>query len=109
MGPLRFAARLFPVVILGACSMDDGEQESFDKNVESCLCRTLAFEADSFSGISYPAMIERCNTTVHSANPARYPPTAKSEPRVDALRCPDDVADWREEAQDRADSLLEHP
>ena len=89
--------------------MDNRGQESFDKNVESCICRTLAFEADSFSGLAYPAMIERCNETVHNANPARYPPTARSEPSVDELRCPDDVADWREEAKDRADGLLEHP
>ncbi len=105
----RFAPVLFSLVILGACSMDDGGQESFDKNVESCICRTLAFEADSFSGISYADMIERCNDTVHDANPARYSPTATSAPNVSTLRCPDDVADWREAAQDRADGLLEHP
>ena len=105
----RFASVVFSLVILGACSPDDGGQESFDKNVESCLCRTLAFEAESFSGISYAVMIERCNETVHRANPARYPPAATAVPHVDALRCPEDLADWREAAQDRADDLLEHP
>ncbi len=105
----RFASAILSLVILGACSKDDGGQESFGKNVESCLCRTLAFEAESFSGISYAVMTERCNETVHSANPARYPPGATSAPRVDALRCPDDIADWRESAHDRADDLLEHP
>ena len=111
VGPktLRFALASFYVVTLGACSKDDGGQVSFDKNVESCICRTLAFEADSFSGMSYPVMIERCNETVHSANPARYPPTTTSAPQVEALRCPEDVDDWRAEAQDRADGLLEHP
>ena len=105
----RLIAVIFPLVILGACARDDAGQESFDKNVESCLCRTLAFEAESFSGISYAVMTERCNETVHSANPTRYPPTATSAPSVDTLRCPDDVADWRETAQDRADGLLEQP
>ena len=105
----RFASAICFLAILGACSNDDGGQESFDKNVESCLCRTLAFEAESFFGISYSEMIERCNATVHNANPARYPTAATSAPRIDALRCPDDLADWREAAQDRADELLEHP
>lgn len=105
----RLALAISCLVILGACSMDDGGQESFDKNVESCLCRTLAFEAESFTGISYSAMTERCNETVHGANPARYPPAATSAPSVDTLRCPDDIADWRETALDRADDLLEHP
>ena len=105
----RFVAVVLPLVILGACSKDDGGQESFDKNIESCLCRTLAFEADSFTGISYGAMTERCNETVRRANPARYSPDATSAPRVETLRCPDDVADWRETAQDRANSLMEYP
>ncbi len=105
----RLVAAVLPLVILGACAADDSGQESFDKNVESCLCRTLAFEAESFSGISYGVMTERCNKTVHSANPTRYPSVATSAPRVEALRCPDDVADWREAAQERADALLEHP
>ena len=105
----RFAFALFCLVILGACSMDDGGQESFDRNVESCLCRTLAFEAESFSGIPYSEMTERCNETVHTANPARYPPGTSSAPGVDTLRCPEDLADWREAAQGRADALLEHP
>ena len=105
----RLALAMSCLVFLGACSMDDGGQQSFDKNVESCLCRTLAFEAESFTGISYAAMTERCNETVHGANPARYPPAATSAPSVHSLRCPDDIADWRETALDRADDLLEHP
>ena len=105
----RLVAVILPLVILGACARDDAGQESFDRNVESCLCRTLAFEAESFSGISYTVMTERCNETVHGANPARYPSTATSAPGVESLRCPDDVADWREAAQERADGLLEHP
>ena len=106
---LRFASVLLPLVVLGGCSKDAGGHESFDKNVESCLCRTLAFEADSFSGISYAVMVKRCNETVHRANPARYSADATSAPTIDALRCPDDVADWREAARDRANSLVEYP
>lgn len=105
----RLAPAVLCLLIPGACSMDDDGQESFDKNVESCLCRTLAFEAESFTGTSYAVMTERCNETVHGANPARYPPAATSAPSVDTLRCPEDLADWRETAQDRADDLLEHP
>ena len=75
---------------------EDARRVSYAKNVESCLCRFLEFETDSYSGLSYEDMQERCNRTVHDANPKRYPASSSSTPEIDALRCPTSVEDWRE-------------
>jgi len=85
-----------------ACSPLESEEArdvSYAKNVESCMCRSLEFETDSYSGRSYEGMLERCNATVHAANPARYPEDAHAAPGIDDLRCPTSVREWRETAR----------
>ena len=75
---------------------DAQAQISYDRNVESCVCRMLAFEADSYSGLDYNDMIEECNKTVRSANPKRYPSEFHVEMEQTELRCPEDLEDWQE-------------
>ena len=85
--------------LLGGCSYEESEQAqlvSYAKNVESCMCRSLEFEADSYSGLSYAQMLDRCNRTVHDANRQRYPASAGAAPQINSLRCPDAVELWRE-------------
>ena len=92
-------AATLAVLVLVACSPMETEEDrrvSYAKNVESCLCRSLEFETDSYSGLTYDRMVERCNETVHAANPRRYPATARAAPGIDTLRCPTSVAEWRE-------------
>ena len=62
--------------------------------VESCICRYLAFEADSYSGVKFPEMVEYCNTTTRSGHPS-LPEDIRSEPSMSSLRCPEYVEDWQ--------------
>ncbi len=99
---LRAAAPALVAVLLSSCSPMESEEAarvSYDRNVESCLCRSLEFETDSDSGMTYERMLARCNRTVHSANPQRYPPSAHAAPEIDGLRCPASVEEWRETAR----------
>lgn len=85
-----------------ACSPLESEEArdvSYTKNVESCMCRSLEFQTDSYSGLSYERMLERCNETVHAANPRRYSEDAHAAPGIDDLRCPTSVREWRETAR----------
>ncbi len=85
-----------------ACSpleSDEARAVSYTKNVESCMCRSLEFETDSYSGLTYEGMLERCNDTVHAANPRRYPEDAHVAPGINGLRCPTSVREWRETAR----------
>lgn len=85
-----------------ACSPLESEEArdvSYEKNVESCLCRSLEFETDSYTGRTFAGMLERCNATVHAANPRRYPEDAHAAPGIDDLRCPTSVEEWRETAR----------
>ena len=55
-------AATLAVLVLLACSPMETEEDrrvSYAKNVESCLCRSLEFETDSYSGLTYDRMIER--------------------------------------------------
>ena len=100
--PLRAAAPAMFAVLLASCSpAESGEaaRVSYDRNVESCLCRSLEFETDSDSGMPYERMLAYCNRTVHSANPRRYPPSAHAAPKIDSLRCPASIEEWRETAR----------
>ena len=70
--------------------------------VESCVCRFLAFEADSYSGIQYDEMLAECNVTTRSGHPT-LPPDIVSNPTQDSLRCTEAVEDWHETlAEERA-------
>lgn len=80
-----------------------GDLESkYPIEIESCVCRHLAFEADSYSGIRYDEMVIQCNKTTRSGHPS-LPPDIVSEPTLDSLRCTESVADWHETvAEERA-------
>ena len=92
----------WPLLILfglAACSAEestDQAQTTYARNVESCTCRILAYEADSYSGITYDDMVKQCNTTVREANPTRYEDAKKLHFKMDEIRCPEDVEDWQE-------------
>ena len=101
-GHLRRAAAAVALCAAAACSPLESEEArgaSYAKNVESCLCRSLEFETDSYSGRTFAGMLERCNETVHAANPRRYPADAHAAPDIGALRCPTSVREWRETAR----------
>ena len=70
--------------------------------IESCVCRFLAFEADSYSGLPYDEMLSQCNKTTRNGHPS-LPPDIVSKPLLDSLRCPESVEDWQETvAEERA-------
>ena len=94
-----FCFLIFQSTVLLGCTAEESDtqaQISYDRNVESCICRMLAFEADSYSGIEYGDMIRECNTTVQNANPTRYSMEFHTEIDPNALRCPEDLEDWQE-------------
>ena len=93
------AAALGAAVACSPLESEEARSLSYEKNVESCLCRSLEFETDSYSGRTYAGMQERCNDTVHAADPRRYPQDARAAPGIDALRCPVSVREWRETAR----------
>ena len=103
--PAKLPTRAATAVALAAavaCSPLESEEArgvSYAKNVESCLCRSLEFQTDSYSGLTFAGMLERCNETVHAANPRRYPEDARAAPEIGALRCPTSVREWRETAR----------
>ena len=103
--PAKLLTRAASAVALAAavaCSPLESEEArgvSYAKNVESCLCRSLEFQTDSYSGLTFAGMLERCNETVHAANPRRYPEDAHAAPEIGALRCPTSVREWRETAR----------
>ena len=92
---------LLTLVCVAGCTFEESEAQrasTYPKNVESCVCRSLDFEADSYSGITYENMVVQCNVTVHRANQQRYDASAYEEPGIESLRCPDSVEEWRETA-----------
>lgn len=90
---------------LVSCGESDaiGDLESkYPIEIESCVCRFLAFEADSYSGIQYDEMLSQCNTTTRNGHPS-LPPDIVSNPTLDSLRCTEAVDDWHETvAEERA-------
>lgn len=73
-----------------------GDLESkYPSEIESCVCRFLAFEADSYSGIQYDEMLSQCNTTTRNGHPS-LPPDIVSTPSMETLRCSEAVEDWQE-------------
>ena len=97
LGGLPIAAFAF---LVAGCGFEPETREqallTYQKNVESCLCRSLDFEADFPSGVSYRQMLASCNETVHNANPTRYDDSLYSEPAIETLRCQDEVEPWLE-------------
>lgn len=92
-------------VSLASCGESNaiGDLESkYPIEIESCVCRFLAFEADSYSGLPYDEMLSQCNTTTRNGHPS-LPPDIESNPSLDTLRCPESVEDWQETvAEERA-------
>lgn len=85
-------------VYLAACSESDaiGDLKSkYPIEIESCVCRYLAFEADSYSGMPYDEMLLQCNETTRNGHPS-LPSNIVSNPSLDSLRCPESVEDWQE-------------
>lgn len=75
-------------------------KEDFDRNVESCVCRHLEWETDSYSRLPYEDMVQICNETVLSSNPNRYPKELNSRPKLVDLRCQEDVEPWLEAVEE---------
>lgn len=69
--------------------------EKYPIEIESCVCRQLAFEADSYSRINYDEMVQQCNSTIRGGHPS-LPSDIKSEPTIESLRCSEVAKDWRE-------------
>ena len=77
-------------------------EEKYPIEIESCVCRYLAFEADSYSRLPYDEMVRNCNNTIRSGHPS-LPPDITSTPTENSLRCTEAVEDWREKiAEERA-------
>ncbi len=95
----RIPAILLILVLFGCSNhtSDDRARATFDRNVESCICRHLDFEEDHYSGLTYEQFVEDCNDTVLSSNPSRYPESFNSEPSLDELRCQELVQPWLDE------------
>ena len=101
-----FSLCLLSIVSLSGCSNRESTEQlhtTFERNVESCVCRHLVLETDNYSYLLYEQMLRECNTTVHKANPKRYPQFLASNPRIDTLRCEEDVKDWQEVVQEHED------
>ena len=103
-------APLFLAFSLTACTNGDplgNSVETYARNVESCICRFLEVEEDNYSGLTYADFVKDCNLTVHNSNPARYEASLQSSPKIEDLRCPEDVEAWREEVA-KVQSLREN-
>ncbi len=70
-------------------------ESKYPIEVESCVCRFLAFEADSYSRVGYDEMLERCNEMTRAGHPSLRRDIS-SEPALESLRCTENVEDWRE-------------
>ena len=86
------------LTLLGCSADDKGEaaREVFERHVESCVCRFLDYESESYSGVDYPDMVAECNAIVQQANKGRHRDQSNSNPSLESLRCTDDIDDWRE-------------
>ena len=86
------------LTLLGCSNDDKGEaaREVFERHVESCVCRFLDYESESYSGVGYAEMVAECNTIVQQANKGRHRDQSNSNPSLESLRCTDDIDDWRE-------------
>lgn len=87
-----------------SCSNEqlDNSEEKYALEVENCVCRELAFEEDNFRRVSYPTMVQTCNKTVLSSNPVRFSQEFHADPKLDTLRCTDDVEDWQEVVEEES-------
>lgn len=98
----RLSGWLIAAACLSGCSEDAivAELEAkFPIEVEGCVCRFLAFEADGYTGVKYAEMLEHCNVTIRNGHPS-LSPTITSEPEIASLRCTEDVEDWTEEVEE---------
>ena len=85
-----------------SCSNGDaiGDLESkYPIEIESCVCRHLAFESDSYSGIQYDEILSQCNKTTRDGHPS-LPRNIVSSPSLASLRCTEAVDDWQETVAD---------
>ena len=85
--------------MLSACQSNDSidnRRIEFGRHVESCICRQLDWQADSYSRLPFEEMAEICNETVHSSNPERFSDQFDARPALSELRCPEDVEAWLE-------------
>ena len=85
-----------------SCGNSDaiGDLESkYPIEIESCVCRYLAFESDSYSGLQYDEMLSQCNKATRDGHPS-LPRDVTSRPSLDSLRCTEAVEDWVETIAD---------
>ncbi|MYD42765.1 MAG: hypothetical protein F4W90_02610 [Gammaproteobacteria bacterium] len=73
--------------------MASGLESKYAIEVEGCICRYLAFEADGYTRVTYKEMLDHCNVTIRNGHPS-LPANIVSEPNVTTLRCTEDVEDW---------------
>ena len=95
---LRLALLGTFVLLITACSKESAIKNleaKFPIEIESCVCRQLAFEADSYSRIEYDEMVQQCNATIRGGHPS-LPTDIKSEPTIESLRCSEVAKDWQE-------------
>ena len=94
----RAAAAALAAIALAGCMAEEtseAQQRAFAKNMESCLCRSLEYEADYASGLSWQRMVERCERTVRAANPQRYAAATAVKLALESLRCQREADAWR--------------
>ncbi|MCY3858207.1 MAG: hypothetical protein OXG25_04795 [Gammaproteobacteria bacterium] len=95
---LVLCAKLSLCVCVSSCGNSDAIGDLTAKypiEIESCVCRFLAFESDSYSGIPYNDMLSQCNKFTRDGHPS-LPPDIVSNPTIDSLRCTEAVDDWHE-------------
>ncbi len=93
---------LLPLLVLFGCTKHEGGDRArvtFDRNVESCICRYMDIEEDNYSGLTYEQFVEDCNQTVLNSNPVRYPDSFNSIPDISELRCQELVQPWLDEVE----------
>lgn len=83
--------------IMSNCSRPPSEEQTsqtYQRNVESCICRYLDLEDDFYSGLTYDDFVSDCNDTVRQASPDGYDSKLTAEPKIDEIRCQDKVDSW---------------
>lgn len=97
-------------ILLAGCANHQSDEQArvtFDRNVESCICRYLDLEEDNYSGLTYEQFVDDCNETVLTSNPNRYPDSFRSDPEISELRCQENVQPWLDEVA-KAKALQEN-
>ena len=100
----RFIRLTSPLICLSfavlGCSFEGESEEqtlvTYARNVESCVCRGLAFDADNIPFRDVAEINETCNEFVRQSNAMRYEGVEPISYSLDQLRCPEDVEEWQE-------------